>query len=230
MDGLTQQQIEELKEEFGSIHAIQVGATKFYFRSLTRVDAAISGILNDDNPAGDSKVLSLSIIYPREEIESLSVGGALSLVNAIKDRSGLLNADSINGVLESARSRKSIYTTLNAIICAAFHILPGELDDLPIDSYMDLLVAAESVHETTMAIFSGEYQPVSIGQTEQENKTPVKKDVNAMTDDERRVAAKALEDRLEKAAIDAGIADGSFHNRYYKYEGNYEMEVPRKEV
>jgi hypothetical protein len=230
MDGLTQQQIEELKEEFGSIHAVQVGTTKFYFRSLTRVDAAIAGILDDDNPSGDSKVLALAVVYPREQIDSLSIGEALGLVNSIKDRSGLLNAKSINSVLESARSRKSIYTTLNAIICAAFNILPGELDDLPIDSYMDLLVAAESVHEATMAILSGEYQPVSIGQTDQKNETPVKKKITEMTDDERRIAAKELEDKLEKAAIDAGIADGSFHNRYYKYEGNYEMEVPRKEV
>jgi hypothetical protein len=147
---VSEQEIRLLKRKFGPIFAVNTPTERYICRSITRVEAAIVGYLDDDEltPEKLESIFRISVLLPEDaaDDESLGLGDMTMVTNVVLEKSGLTDLESLQAQLISAKERRTIYDEIGDIICAAFPLVePDQLGDITIDRLMELLVHAENV-------------------------------------------------------------------------------------
>jgi hypothetical protein len=95
----------------------------------------------------------------------------------ILERSGLAGPEWLNIYIERAREKQTAYHTISATICAAFTgLLPGDLDALPIETLMELVVQSEEILTIRAMVNAGAYSPLSF---EDANREPTQQELDA---------------------------------------------------
>jgi len=149
MKEISRQDIDKLKEIFGPLSQLKVDGVSYIFRTLTRRDLALVKIFEEDaiTPEKEEAIFKIAVIYPQDiDLDSLPAGVVSSITESVLDKSGVLSIDSLENSLLKARQRRTVFTQIYEMICAAFpSIVPSELDGLTIDKLMDLLVMAEGI-------------------------------------------------------------------------------------
>lgn len=161
---LTPEQVSDLKAQHGPIIKTSIDGVSYYFRTLTRAQAASLGLTEGAiDPEMEDLVFETCLVHPEMvDFDQISAGAPTRICQEILERSGLAGAAWLNKYLDRSRERQTAYHTIAATICAAFpSVVPSELDDLNIDTLMELVVQAEEVLSIKARVMSGLYVPLS---------------------------------------------------------------------
>ena len=148
MKSFSKDEISKLKEVFGPLHKVDIEGTSYILRTLNRKELASLDIFSEDiDTDKEEEIVKLAIIHPLDiDYDNLSAGVITTLSEIVLDKSGLLGIESLQNALEKAREKRTIFSEIYEMICAAFPtILPGDLDNITLDKLMDLFVIAEGI-------------------------------------------------------------------------------------
>jgi hypothetical protein len=155
-----EEELADYKARYGPLFKTSVDGILFYFRTLTRAEAVLLGLVDGTiDPETEEQIFLTAMVHPASvDFDTISAGAPSRVSMEILERSGFAGAKWINEYLHRAREKQTAYHAISATICAAFpSVMPGELDELNIEQLMELCVQAEEILAIKAAIAAGTY-------------------------------------------------------------------------